>query len=263
MPEASIPLTPPPHTGAALSRRHWCLGGAALLGLQACSLPRQIPRRIGADLVPFSASDWLGGTPDGWQTYVPRPDRPLTQYRLGRHDGRKAVHAVAHSSISGLHCPVDIDPMVRPWLHWEWRVNHCPVDATVTVDELDDSPARVVVAFDGDHAQLPLRDRLFEEQVALFTGNALPYATLAYVWDGQAELERVVAYPRSGRIRYLVVESGNHRAGHWQAYRRNLVDDYRRVFGTDPGRIISVGVQTDSDDLRNRVEAWYGDLSLR
>jgi hypothetical protein len=40
------------------------------------------------------------------------------------------------------------------------------------------------------------------------------------------------------------------------------VDDFRQVFGESPGRIISVGVMTDSDDLKNRAEAWFGDITL-
>ena len=51
-------------------------------------------------------------------------------------------------------------------------------------------------------------------------------------------------------------------AGGWLAYRRNVVDDYRRVFGADPGPVRDVGVMTDSDDLKTRSETWYGDLSF-
>ncbi|MES1265133.1 MAG: DUF3047 domain-containing protein, partial [Variovorax sp.] len=95
-----------------------------------------------------------------------------------------------------------------------------------------------------------------------FTGYALPYATLMYVWDGQAPPESVLRYRRSDRIRYLVVESGARRAGQWLAYRRNVVEDYQRAFGSEPGRVRSVGVMTNSDDLKTHSEAWFGDLAF-
>jgi hypothetical protein len=42
-----------------------------------------------------------------------------------------------------------------------------------------------------------------------------------------------------------------------------VLADYQRVFGEAPsGPIVSVGVLTDSDDLKNHVEAWYGDIGL-
>jgi hypothetical protein len=72
----------------------------------------------------------------------------------------------------------------------------------------------------------------------------------------------VFPYARSSRIRYLVVDSGTGCAGRWQSHRRHVVDDYRRVFGEPPGRILGVGVLTDSDDLKMRAEAWFGDLTF-
>jgi len=34
------------------------------------------------------------------------------------------------------------------------------------------------------------------------------------------------------------------------------------VFGEEPGPLRSIGVLTDSDDLRQTVEAWYGDIAV-
>ena len=237
-----------------MDRRHWCLGAAALLaGCGALPLRRE-PRP--AILPPFV--DAAGA----WQPHVMRRDRALTLYRFVERDGRRAVHALAERSSSGLRCDVDIDPLATPWLSWEWRVERFPEGASVEVDELDDSPARVVVTFDGDVDLLGPRDRLFRETVEFFTGTVLPFATLMYVWDGQAPVEKAVAYARTGRVQYLVVESGAARAGGWLAYRRNVVEDYRRVFGGEPGRIRHVGLLADSDDLRTRTDAWFANLAF-
>lgn len=265
-----MPLALPPTgrlhpTAHGLSRRRLALGAAAVLGLDGCqslSLPdltEPPPPGLPA-VVPFSASRRTGGLPTGWQAQVMRPDLPITRYEVQDRDGRRVVHAVADAATSGLRCNVDIDPVAQPWLQWEWRVDALRTEATVAEDELDDCPTRLLVAFDGDITTLPLRDRLFFDRVELFTGVNLPFATLMYVWDGQAPAEAVLTYPRSSRIRYLVVQSGTAGTGRWLAYRRNVVDDYRRVFGAEPGRILGVGVLTDSDDLKGRAEAWFGDL---
>lgn len=211
---------------------------------------------------PFSHTPFTAELPTGWAPHVMRRDRPATQYRLHERDERLVVHAVAERSTSGLRCDVDIDPHTHPWLSWEWRVDQFPQGASVADDDRDDSPARVVLAFDGDMRQLRLRDLMFTEQVELFTGKTLPFATLMYTWDGEAEVGSVIAYPRSSRIQYLVVEQGPARTGRWLRYRRNVVDDYRRVFGADPGPIRHVGVLTDSDDLKLRVESWFGDIAF-
>ena len=138
-----------------------------------------------------------------------------------------------------------------------------PAQGDVAVPEHDDCPARLILAFGGDDTRLPLRDRLFYEQVELFTGNRLPFATLMYVWDGCGHaVESVHRNHRSSRIQYLTVESGSARAGRWLRYERNVLTDYRRVFGEAPGPIIGVGVLTDADALKIDLEAWYGDITL-
>lgn len=191
-----------------------------------------------------------------------RRDLPTTRYTVAERDGRTVLHAVSDGAASGLRCDVDVDPNETPRLRWSWRVDSVELRATVAANELDDAPARVIVTFDGDNTLLTARDRLFHELVEMATGYAAPFATLMYVWDGQAPIERSFYYARTTRIRYLVVESGAANTGRWIGYSRNVVEDYRRVFGGEPGRIRSVAVLTDSDDLKTHSEAWYGDLAF-
>ena len=236
-------------------------GGGLLAGcapLSSALAPEVMPQ-----VPPFSAVSEGGMLPAGWRPYIVRPNLAKTVYTMVRRDGRNVLHAVADNARSGLFCTVDIDPKSTPWLRWQWRVDAVDTNATIEDDDAEDASARIVVAFDGDSSTLPLRDRIFFEQVELFTGNVLPYATLTYVWDGQLPVGRVLRYGRSGRIRYEVVESGTRRIGQWLGYERNVLDDYQRVFGeTAPGRIIGIGVMTDSDDLKNHAEAWYADIGL-
>jgi hypothetical protein len=213
--------------------------------------------------VPFSTARKLGAVPDGWYAHVMRRDRELTDYRVVRRDGRQVLEAHALRSTSGLRCDVDIDPLRTPWLSWSWRCDQFPSGVSIADDERDDSPTRIVLTFDGDLRTLRLRDRMFSELVELVTGQPLPFATLMYAWDGQAAPEQVIAYPRSSRVQYLVVESGAQRTGRWLSYRRNVRDDYRRVYGAEPGRIRQVGVLSDSEDLKLELFSWFGDIAFR
>lgn len=243
------------------------LAAAGALPLAGCAVVPEAPTpgvaaSSAAGLPLFSRARQVGTAPEGWQPHVIRRDRGLTDYRIVRREGRQVLEANAMRSTSGLSCSVDIDTMRRPWLSWSWRVDRFPRGVSIADDERDDSPARIVLAFDGDASTLRLRERMFSDLVELVTGQALPFATLMYAWDGEAMPEQVIAYPRSGRIQYLVVESGAQRAGRWLGYRRNVRDDYRRVFGAEPGRIRQVGVLCDSDDLALDLQAWFGDIAL-
>jgi Protein of unknown function (DUF3047) len=247
----------------ARQRRRVCLGAAALLGLAACTTaPVRIPERTPGRVVPFSTSRKSGELPDGWHEQVVRRDLPRTSYAVVRRDDRTVLQAVSDGGASGLRCDVDIDPLATPWLDWAWRVERVDLNATVAADELDDSPARLMVAFDGDFSRLTLRDQMFRDMVEGLTGQTVPFATLVYVWDGKAPPESVFRNPRSERIRYLVVASGEGDARRWVSHRRNVAEDYRRVFADEPGRIRSVGVMTDSDDLKTHLETWYADIDF-
>jgi len=236
----------------------------SLIGLAGCATPPvDTAARRYPSVPPFSSATEGSTPPEGWRPYILRPDRQKTAYTMARRDGRMTLHAVADSAASGLSVATQIDPQRTPWLRWEWRVDTVHEQATVADDVREDTPARLVIAFGGDMSRLSLRDRIFFEQVELFTGNELPFATLTYVWDGRLPVGSVLPYARSGRIRYDVVESGAARAGQWLRYERNVLADYRRVFGEAPtGPVVSVGVLTDSDDLKNHAEAWYGDIGL-
>ncbi len=61
----------------------------------------------------------------------------------------------------------------------------------------------------------------------------------------------------------IVAESGRERLGSWQEVTRNVLEDYRRAFGEEPGPIIAVGIMTDTDNTGDNAHAWYGDIEFR
>lgn len=237
----------------------------AASSLQAAESPQAAaaPLRPAARVAPFSRTRVGRALPAGWQPYVLRHDKPITRYAIVPEGPRTVLHAHAAAAATGLQCPVQIDTGAGARVGFSWRVQDVPANATVQEPGRDDAPARIVLAFDGDIGRLSLRERLFYDQVELFTGQRLPYATLMYVWDGALPTERVVQNHRTSRIRYLTVESGSGRAGQWLHYERDVVADFERAFGERPGLITSVGVLTDSDALKHEQQAWYGDIELR
>jgi Protein of unknown function (DUF3047) len=260
---AMVPLDDPVR---ARERRHllaWLGSLPVLAGGCAVSPQRADGTPAPGSVMPFSASAADGGLPAGWEEYRMRRDIPPTRYFTVDDGGRTVLRAQSHRGSSGLRCPVNADPAAQPWIEWSWRAQSLPAGARADDLDLDDSPARIVLAFDGDIASLPLRDRLFFEQVELFTGQRLPYAMLMYVWDATLPAGQIVSYARSARIRKMVVRSGPEGMGRWQFHRRHIVDDFRAAFGEAPGRLVSVGVLTDADDLRQPMQADYGDIVLR
>ncbi len=197
-----------------------------------------------------------------WEPWIVHPSKVRTQYRIERTSKGLVLRADANASASGLLTRLRVDPNKRPFLEWQWRVDSLIEGADNSTRHAEDSPVRVVLAFDGDHASLPFKDRLFFEQARLIAGYDMPYATLMYIWENQAPVGTVIQNAYTSRIRKMVVSSGPAGVQQWQSFRRNIVDDYRAAYGTDPGRLIGIAVFSDTDNTRGRATAWYGDIRL-
>jgi hypothetical protein len=134
--------------------------------------------------------------------------------------------------------------------------------ADMAVRDSDDSPVRVILAFEGDRSRFSQRDALLSELTRSLTGEELPYATLMYVWCNKRAPGSVIRNPRTERIRKLVLESGPARLDRWLDYERDIRADFERAFGEPPGALVGVAIMTDSDNTRSTARAWYGPLRL-
>ena len=132
----------------------------------------------------------------------------------------------------------------------------------MSVREFDDSPVRVVLAFDGDRTKFSAKNAMLSELAHLLTGEPLPYATLMYVWCNACEPHKIILNPHTDRVRKLPLESGAGKLNHWMNYERDVRADFLQAFGEEPGTLTSLSIMTDTDNTRSVARAWYGPVSL-
>jgi hypothetical protein len=155
-----------------------------------------------------------------------------------------------------------IEPEDLGVLSFSWKAAALVPEGDVSDSDVEDAPLRVMLAFDGDRGGLSQRTRMMFDLMFGLTGEMPPYATLMYVWDAKAPVDSLVINQRSDRVRKIVVESGPRHIGQWRSYSRDIVADYRRAFGADPGALIAVALMTDTDNTQTRAQAWYGEPRL-
>jgi hypothetical protein len=204
-----------------------------------------------------------GAAPHSGWADVLLPGKRATSYRADVKEGRSSVMAVADGSASLLRRSLRVPPSQLGSVEFSWWIGSLIDGATVQHPETDDAPVRVMLAFDGDAGRLSARNQAMFELARLAMGEPPPYATLMYVWDAEAALESVVVSRRSDRVRKIVVERGAAHLGTWRSYKRDIVADFRRAFGEEPGDLIGVALMTDGDNTQSVVEAWYGEVQLR
>ena len=193
-----------------------------------------------------------GAVPGAWQTVLLSSSKQPTEYTLVADEGVVVLRANARGSASILAWRTDFDPRAFPMLSWRWKARPVP----------EDSPARVMVSFSGNPASLKVSDRAAAAVAEAISGHPLPYAELMYIWGAKVPPESTTVSTLTSRIRMIAVSSDEEGAGRWQSYRRNLAEDYRRVFGEEPGRVTAIELMTDTDNTGAVAETFYGDLSL-
>ena len=209
----------------------------------------------------FSTSA-AGGLPKGWEPMILLRNKKKTHYELVNKDDTTVLYARANSASSGLMHKVDIDAEQQPWLHWRWKITSLVRSADNTQRATEDSPVRVILGFDGDKDTMPFTDQVLFETARVMTGYEFPYATLMYIWENNKPAGTVIGSTYTSRIKMMVAESGSDGIGEWRPFARNIVEDFEKAFGEKPGRLIGVGVLTDTDNTGESAEAWYGDIQL-
>lgn len=226
-------------------------------------LARMLPLEAG-DVVEVARFSRLrpGATniPD-WEPYVVLSGNRRTEYRPVEMDGQVVLGADAPEGGSGLFRKIHIDLRRHPVMEFRWRVPRSAGSAS-GASRLS-PPVRVSVAVDGDPARLEVEDRVKLRLAKALTVHGLPYASLLYVWLNSGEVESVVHSPHTDRVRMIVVESGEAHLDQWISIRRNVLEDYRRAFGEEPGHIVAIGLMTDVGDDGSRRSAFYGDITFR
>lgn len=190
------------------------------------------------------------------------PGKTPTHFEYARLDGRDAISVHARSSMSMVRQDLRIEPDRLGLVRFSWKVPALIPGADMALRDKDDSPVRIVLAFDGDRSHFSPRDAMLSELARALTGEPLPYATLMYVWCNHRAPDSVIHSPRTDRVRKIVVESGAGALDQWREYERDIRADFERVFGEKPGALVGIAIMTDSDNTRSEASAWYGPVQL-
>lgn len=180
------------------------------------------------------------GVPVGWEV---RELAGKADVELVRGDDGLAVRLRSNDSSYVIYRDVVVDPHETPLLTWSWKAVRLPTGGDVRHANTDDQAAQVYVVF---------------PKWPSFTATEV----VGYVWDNAAPVGTRVTSPKAPNVRMIIVESGTANIGAWQRQQRNVLDDYRTLFGQAPPRIGGVAVMIDTNDTHSQAEAHVGELTF-
>jgi hypothetical protein len=129
-----------------------------------------------------------------------------------------------------------------PSLSWKWKVSKLPEGGDYRRAAADDQAAQLYIAFS--------KTRI-----------------IGYIWDSSApegSSGDAASLPPFVQIKVIVLRSGAAQAGAWLEERRNLRQDYERLFGPAKGPLVVQGlrVQINSQHTGGEAACAFADISF-
>jgi len=184
----------------------------------------------------FALDQQKNGIPLGWRVKRWKGGYDISIAR--ESDGNDVLHMKSEKNSFGLYKKAPIDLKQFPILTWRWKVTQLPEGGDVRSRKTDDQAAQVYVVFPRFPAAINSR-------------------MVGYIWENLTPKGLEVQSQKSSNTRYIVLQSGPELLGTWQTERRNVYDDYIKLFGKEPSEAGGVTLMIDSDDTKTSAESFF------
>jgi hypothetical protein len=197
--------------------------------------------------VGFSTFDAGKGAPYGWVL-----DRRVGKavLRLEKDGDVVFVDMISDQSSFGIKKTVKVNIKEYPFLNWTWKANRLPPGGDVRKSETDDQAAQIYIAFP---------DTGFPSK--------LNTPVIGYVWDNEAPIEWTGRSQQigGGKLRYVVVRNKTDKLGEWRTEKRDIYNDYRKLFkdlqgGEPTGPTQGISLYINSQHTKSFAECSIGNI---
>jgi hypothetical protein len=204
---------------------------AAITVAQSAQVPLVITGMLNGD-----------GVPVGWELEAFHGKHQIKLEAF--QNGRFGIRLRSEESSFGLYKTVDVDLNEFPILSWRWKVDRLPSAGDIREKSKDDQAAQVYIAFP-----------------AVFRFRS---PTIGYLWDSNAPVGTTMdGHSTVSPIKVTVLQSGKQRLGEWVQERRNVAEDYRRLFGKDSvPKVGRVAIWSNTQHTKSSAEATFADLQF-
>lgn len=221
---------------------------ALILSLVASGAVGTAPPDTAVVVENFESSP-VGKLPQGWsyfsrnsRSFVPAAPQmeEAARFFVASEGRNKFLRAYTHGEAQRLSIPdgrLNWNLQDHPVLRWSWRANQLPKGARE--DRVNDSGGAVYVTFSKTD----------------WLGRPL---SIKYVYSSGLPVGTVVS---AGSVKVVVVSSGLDVTGRWVEAERDVVKDYRKLFGGEPpDEPFTITLWSDSDNTNSTAEVDFDNI---
>ncbi len=191
--------------------------------------------------------------------------------RFGYPNGARAewviedrIHAVrlhSKAALTFLEKSVAIDIEKFPIVTWKWKVENILKGNDERTKAGDDHPIRIFFVFEPDESQQSFWFRL-KRFVYLdrIHGHPMGGRFTEYLWSSHLHPGDIINDPGKPWQKLMVVEGGSRNLGKWLSYEKNLYEDFKKLYGEEPRRLIFIGILNDTDQTGQEAVSYIADL---
>jgi len=184
------------------------------------------------------------GVPHGWQRQ--NWGTPKYEFKVVESDGRPALHM--KSAAEGSTITRDVKGKMQlkatPILEWSWKAVKLPKGGDSCKKATDDQAAQVFVVW----PRFP---------------EAVRSRIIGYVWDSTLPAGTICKSEKTSTVTYIVVHSGPADLGKWITERRNVRDDFQKIYREAPEDPAALSLGIDSNDTDSTAESYIGPIVLK
>jgi Protein of unknown function (DUF3047) len=185
------------------------------------------------------------GIPDGWlggQTWgLPQHDMTIEE-----NEGHRVLHLKSKIESSTIRRDIRgrVNLKETPILEWSWKAITLPKNGDCRKKGTDDQAAQLYIVW-------PRFPEAVRSQI------------IGYIWDSTAPVGSIVKSEKTSTVTYVVMRSGAADLGKWITEQRNVVEDYKKIYGAQPDNPGYISIAIDSDDTVSSAESVFGSIRFR
>jgi hypothetical protein len=203
-------------------------------------------------LQPFAGAGSEPAAP--WRVVgLPKQTKPFTHFSVVSMDGHAALRVEAERSYGNLVHPLSLEQPPHH-LAWDWRVEEPIPAADIHTRSGEDIAMKVCALWDMPIDRVPFIERQLLRVARSQAGEALPAATVCYIWDPHLPVGTEATSPFTGRVRYIVLRGPDEALHHWVHERRDIAADFIKLFGDESHELpplVGIAVGADSDNTKS------------
>lgn len=165
-----------------------------------------------------------------------------TRYTTATEPTGEVLQAESHAAASALIYEKRYSLHDYPLLSWRWKVSDVIANGDASHKAGDDYAARLYVVF--PHWFFPMT------------------RSINYIWANKLPIGTHIPSTYTSRSMMLAVQSGRENIGSWHVEKRNVLEDYRRLFGEEPPMVGAIAIMTDTDNTKGSALSWYDDIRI-